>query len=96
MMIGALAGRWWEYAPHLPQCGMIARMPHAQRLAALPPPLQYAATNRSLSMAMTGAVVFRCACDGLSAFASGCRAAPRQSSSIEPTLIPTSPSDRCR
>jgi 2-polyprenyl-3-methyl-5-hydroxy-6-metoxy-1,4-benzoquinol methylase len=42
---GLSFGRWVEQAPYLPQCGAIARMPHAMRLAALPPPLQHAAVE---------------------------------------------------
>jgi SAM-dependent methyltransferase len=42
---GLSFGRWVEQAPYLPQCGAIARMPHAARLAALPPPLQHAAVE---------------------------------------------------
>jgi SAM-dependent methyltransferase len=42
---GLTFGRWQEQAPYLPQCGAIARMPHASRLAALPPPLQHAAVE---------------------------------------------------
>jgi SAM-dependent methyltransferase len=42
---GLKFGRWFEQAPYLPQCGAIARMPHAARLAALPPPLQHAAVE---------------------------------------------------
>jgi SAM-dependent methyltransferase len=38
-------GRWVEQAPYLPQCGAIARMPHASRLAALAPPMQHAAVE---------------------------------------------------
>ena len=38
-------GRWVEQAPYLPRCGAIARMPHASRLAALEPPMQYAAVE---------------------------------------------------
>jgi hypothetical protein len=37
--------RWYEQAPYLPQCGAIAAMPHAARLASLPPPLQHAAVE---------------------------------------------------
>ncbi len=37
--------RWFEQAPYLPQCGAIAAMPHAARLALLPPPLQHAAVE---------------------------------------------------
>src|SRR5262245_38778628 len=42
---GLSFGRWFEQAPYLPQCGAIAGMPHAARLAALAPPLQYAAVE---------------------------------------------------
>jgi SAM-dependent methyltransferase len=38
-------GRWFEQAPYLPQCGAIAKMPHAARLASLAPPLQHAAVE---------------------------------------------------
>jgi SAM-dependent methyltransferase len=37
--------RWQEQAPYLPQCGAIAVMPHAARLASLPPPAQHAAVE---------------------------------------------------
>jgi len=42
---GLSFGRWYEQAPYLPQCGAIASMPHAARLASLPPPLQHAAVE---------------------------------------------------
>ena len=42
---GLSFGRWFEQAPYLPQCGAIASMPHAARLASLPPPLQHAAVE---------------------------------------------------
>ena len=42
---GLKFGRWIEQAPYLPQCGAIARTPHAARLAALPPPAQHAAVE---------------------------------------------------
>ena len=38
-------GRWIEQAPYLPQCGLVARSPHAARLAALAPRLQHAAVE---------------------------------------------------
>jgi 2-polyprenyl-3-methyl-5-hydroxy-6-metoxy-1,4-benzoquinol methylase len=38
-------GRWYAQAPYLPQCGAIAQLPHAARLAALPPPKQHAAVE---------------------------------------------------
>jgi len=42
---GLSFGRWFEQAPYLPQCGAIARMPHAARLLSLAPPSQYAAVE---------------------------------------------------
>ena len=42
---GLSFGRWFEQAPYLPQCGMIASLPHAARLASLPLPLQHAAVE---------------------------------------------------
>ena len=42
---GVAFGRWVEQAPYLPQCGSIARTPHAARLASLAPPLQHAAVE---------------------------------------------------
>ncbi len=40
---GMSFGRWFEQAPYLPQCGVVARTPHAARVAALPAPSQHAA-----------------------------------------------------
>jgi SAM-dependent methyltransferase len=42
---GLSFGRWFEQAPYLPQCGAMARMPHAGRLVALPPRVQHAAVE---------------------------------------------------
>lgn len=42
---GMTFGRWIEQAPYLPQCGIVARSPHAARLAALPPRVQHAAVE---------------------------------------------------
>jgi hypothetical protein len=42
---GLKFGRWFEQAPYLPQCGAIASMPHAARLASLAPPAQHAAVE---------------------------------------------------
>jgi 2-polyprenyl-3-methyl-5-hydroxy-6-metoxy-1,4-benzoquinol methylase len=42
---GLSFGRWFEQAPYLPQCGAMAGMPHAARLASLAPPLQHAAVE---------------------------------------------------
>jgi SAM-dependent methyltransferase len=42
---GLSFGRWLEQAPYLPQCGTIARTPHAARLDALSEPEQHAAVE---------------------------------------------------
>jgi SAM-dependent methyltransferase len=42
---GLKFARWQEQAPYLPQCGAIVAMPHAARLAALPPPAQHTAVE---------------------------------------------------
>jgi SAM-dependent methyltransferase len=42
---GMSFGRWVEQASYLPQCGAIARMPHAVRIASLPPPVQHGAVE---------------------------------------------------
>jgi hypothetical protein len=42
---GMSFGRWYEQAPYLPQCGAIARTPHAKRLQTLPEPEQHAAVE---------------------------------------------------
>jgi SAM-dependent methyltransferase len=42
---GMSFGRWIEQAPYLAQCGVVARSPHAARLALLPPRLQHAAVE---------------------------------------------------
>ena len=42
---GLSFGRWFEQAPYLPQCGAIARTPHAGRLLSLAPSLQHAAVE---------------------------------------------------
>jgi SAM-dependent methyltransferase len=42
---GLLFGRWFEQAPYLPQCGAVARTPHAARLVSLSPRLQHAAVE---------------------------------------------------
>ena len=38
-------GRWTEQAPYLPQCGLMARTPHAVRLAGLPESAQHTAVE---------------------------------------------------
>ncbi len=42
---GMSFGRWTEQAPYLPQCGAVARSPHASRMASLPSRLQHAAVE---------------------------------------------------
>ena len=42
---GMSFGRWVHQAPYLAQCGMIAKTPHAARLASLAAPLQHAAVE---------------------------------------------------
>jgi SAM-dependent methyltransferase len=42
---GLTFGRWYEQAPYLPQCGAMARTPHATRLALLAPSLKHAAVE---------------------------------------------------
>jgi SAM-dependent methyltransferase len=42
---GVAFGHWIEQAPYLPHCGMVAKSPHAARLASLPPPQQHAAVE---------------------------------------------------
>lgn len=42
---GMRFGRWYRQAPYLPQCGILAKTPHADRLANLPPREQYAAVE---------------------------------------------------
>jgi len=42
---GMSFGRWFEQAPYMPQCGVIAKTRHAIRLNALPEPAQYAAVE---------------------------------------------------
>jgi hypothetical protein len=42
---GLSFGRWHEQAPYLPQCGAMARMAHAARLASLSPRLQHTAVE---------------------------------------------------
>ena len=42
---GLTFGRWTRQAPYSPQCGLLARIPHASRMAALPLPEQYAAAE---------------------------------------------------
>ena len=42
---GMSFGRWIEQAPYLAHCGVVARSPHAARLAALAPRIQHAAVE---------------------------------------------------
>ena len=42
---GMSFGRWFEQAPYLPQCGVVACTPHATRIAELPEPEQHSAVE---------------------------------------------------
>jgi SAM-dependent methyltransferase len=42
---GLSFGRWVEQAPYLAHCGLVAKTPHAERLASLPAPAQHAAVE---------------------------------------------------
>jgi 2-polyprenyl-3-methyl-5-hydroxy-6-metoxy-1,4-benzoquinol methylase len=42
---GMSFGRWFEQAPYMPHCGVMAKTRHAIRLSALPEPAQYAAVE---------------------------------------------------
>jgi SAM-dependent methyltransferase len=42
---GMSFGRWFEQAPYIPQCGVLAKTPHAARLNSLPEPTQHAAVE---------------------------------------------------
>jgi hypothetical protein len=42
---GMSFGRWIEQAPYLPQCGLLAKTPHAERLVELPESSQHAAAE---------------------------------------------------
>jgi SAM-dependent methyltransferase len=42
---GLRFARWAQQAPYLPDCGSISETPHAPRIAALPPPQQFAAVE---------------------------------------------------
>ena len=42
---GMAFGRWQEQAPYLPQCGVMAKIPHAARLKTLPEAAQHAAVE---------------------------------------------------
>jgi 2-polyprenyl-3-methyl-5-hydroxy-6-metoxy-1,4-benzoquinol methylase len=42
---GMSFGRWFEQAPYMPQCGVLAKTPHAARLKALPERAQHTAVE---------------------------------------------------
>jgi SAM-dependent methyltransferase len=57
---GLTFGRWIEQAPYLPQCGAVAKSPHAARIASLPLPLQHAAIELFRgTMVMHSFIVYR-------------------------------------
>ncbi|MBP6470762.1 MAG: class I SAM-dependent methyltransferase [Chloroflexi bacterium] len=57
---GLTFGRWVKQAPYSPQCGVIANIPQAARLAQLPPTEQYAAVELFRgTMVRHSAVVYR-------------------------------------
>jgi hypothetical protein len=57
---GMSFGRWIEQAPYLPQCGMLAKSPHAARLAALPERVQHSAVELFRgTMVAHSAIVYR-------------------------------------
>lgn len=51
--------RWYWQAPYLPQCGTMATTPHADRLAGLTPPEQYAAMELWRGAMTTHSLVIR-------------------------------------
>ena len=62
---GLKFGRWVKQAPYSPRCGVIAKMPLASRLAALPPMEQYAAAELFRgTMLRHSLVVYRSDSDG--------------------------------
>src|SRR5262249_43447348 len=42
---GLRFARWFKQAPYSPQCGLVAQLPHASRLATLPPVDRYSAVE---------------------------------------------------
>jgi hypothetical protein len=67
-MLGSIdvACRWVEQAPYLPQCGALAKSPHAARLVSLPSPSQHAAVELFRgTMVAHNFVAFRddCSCE---------------------------------
>jgi len=65
---GMRFGRWYEQAPYLPQCGMVAKTPHAARLASLPAPAQHAAVELLRgTMVRHNLIAYRDDCPGATA-----------------------------
>ncbi len=57
---GLTFGRWLKQAPYSPHCGVMARIPLAQRIAQLPPAEQYAAVELFRgTMVMHSAIAYR-------------------------------------
>jgi len=56
---GLTFSRWVRQAPYSPRCGLMARLPHASRIAALEPAQQYAAAELFRGGMMSHSVIAR-------------------------------------
>ncbi len=56
---GLTFSRWVRQAPYSPRCGLMARLPHAARIAALEPAQQYAAAELFRGGMMSHSVIVR-------------------------------------
>ncbi len=56
---GLTFSRWVRQAPYSPRCGVMARLPHASRIAALEPAQQYAAAELFRGTMMSHSVIVR-------------------------------------
>jgi SAM-dependent methyltransferase len=56
---GLAFSRWVRQAPYSPHCGVMARLPHAARIAALEPARQYAAAELFRGAMMSHSVIVR-------------------------------------
>ena len=57
---GLTFSRWLRQAPYSPRCGVMARLPHASRIAALEPAQQYAVAELFRGTMMSHSVIVRC------------------------------------